>query len=173
MISAPRSRVHGSKAATPLSPEWVPNHALDEGVDGQNASWRLCGLQRNACPGCGLNDPPAQRPRLNAAPEVLKAMRQPAAVRHRQPEAEQQPLLVAGAVVLIRRAAVEDYVVVQQLDITGDERRVKAHVLRHFGQQVERLVLRGGDPWHFRELLRLLDIGAGVLEVPRITAAQN
>ena len=93
-------------------------------------------------PVVGCATPPRKAPGSTLPHKRLEAARQPAAVRHGQPEAQQQPFLVAGAAVLIGRAAVENDVIVQELDVARDERRVEAHVLRDLGQQVQRLVLR-------------------------------
>ena len=69
----------------------------------------------------------------------------------------------AAGVVLVGGPAVEDDVVVQQLDVARHERRMQAVLLRDLREQIQRLVLRRGHARHFGELLRLLDIGAGIL----------
>src|SRR5450631_1071157 len=109
-----------------------------------SATRRAGHIQRRPAPGAGLQNAAAQRTGVRTAPESLEPARQRPAVRHRQPEAEQQPLLVGGAVILVAGAAMEDDVVVQQLDVTRNKRRVKADLLRDRREQVQRLVLRRG-----------------------------
>src|SRR5215468_9594863 len=119
--------------------------------------WRL---HRNAA----LTDAAAHGAGLDGAPQHLVASREGAAVRHRQPQTQEQPV-VAVVVVLEGGAGVVYNVVVDELDVARREAHLETQLLGKFGEEIERLPLPVADPRHlaFRLALRRFDIGARIM----------
>ena len=113
-------------------------------------------LHRNAA----LADASAQSAGLDSAPQHLVIAGEGAAVRHRQPQPQQQPT-VALVVVLEGGTGVVDHVVVDELDVARRETHLQTLLLGNFGEEIERLPLPVADPRHlaFRPALRRFDIG--------------
>src|SRR5512144_1116873 len=113
--------------------------------------------------GSRLGDAAPDRPALDAPPEDLEALGQRATVGRGQPESHEQPVAARLSRVLVGGAAVVDDVVVQELDVAGPELHLIAELVADLGQEIERLVLRGGEARDRGDLLRRLHEGAGVL----------
>src|SRR5215469_7624394 len=131
-----------------------------------------CGRRRRSWPGrperewllhrnAALADAAAQGAGLDSAPQHLVIAGKGAAVRHRQPQPQQQPI-VALVVVLEGGAGVVYHVVVDELDVAERETHLETQLLGNFGEEIERLPLPVADPRHlaFRPALRRFDIGA-------------
>src|SRR6266851_2381112 len=122
----------------------------------------LCRHERRA-PVVRLLGAAADGARRYVAPQHVETRGQLPAIRHREPEAEEQPVLCLGRIVLIGSAAVIDHMIIEKLQVAGHEGSVEAYLLGDFGEQVHRRDLRLGEARHFGIFLRLLDEGARVL----------
>ena len=111
-----------------------------------------------------MADAAAKGAGLDGSPQHPVAGGEGAAVRHRQPQPQKQPV-VTLVVVLEGGAGVVYHVVVDELDIAGREAHIKTQLLGKFGEEVERLPLPVANPRHlgFRPALRRLDIGARIV----------
>src|SRR5689334_12374129 len=111
------------------------------------AGWRpRAGGARSGPRGGGLLDAAPHRAGLDPAPEALEPLAKRASVRRTEPEPHHEPIATGRRHVLIGGAAVVDHVIVQELNVAGPEVHVVAQLVAHLRQQVEGLVLRGGEP---------------------------
>src|SRR5205823_9050160 len=110
-----------------------------------------------------LGDAAARRAGRRRAPQHLEAGRQRTAVARREPEAQEQAVVVGAGRILVGRARVVDDVIVEKLQVAGPELHGERQLLAQRGVQVERLVLPRAHPRHLRQLLRGLHERARVL----------